>query len=700
MPDTRRVDSGHGDRREGEAGGRGRGPGRPAARRASRAVAGDGDRAPREPRTAEPERREGRRPPGLERLDGQHHDGALVRPPRRQRPGLGQAARLAGAARDQLPARPARAPLPDGVARARRAAELPQSHEGSGPGGLLHRLGRPRCDRAAVGRHRRPDRARAARRPGVGSPDRADRRRRARRGRHLGGRRRSDVQPARRGAVGRRPEPPVARPGHPRHGLRPPARDVRGRRLAGHHRQVLPPPAGAVRAPGRPGAAAAHRLDEQRGVPAPAAARPGGAARAAAGAGQGTARAREAGGGARGRRAAHRRARPGRPRPRRPARRLPGRRRGLGPADGGLRLHDQGLVAADRGPPVEPLDAAHRRAGRGARPAARLRCRRPLGDVHPGNRRGRAVRRHGRPAAAPGAASAGAPAGARRPRPPPPGHRLHPAGPRPPVLGPGPRGAPARRADRHREPRRRLVDEPRWLDRQGRRVAPAGAGRLVRRRPRAAHSLARGHPRPARRARHRREQPGRPALRARRHLEPLRRAAPAGRDAVRPVRHPGPRAVVVRDLRRRPVDPGRHPVGHHAGARGRGAPVDRHPVDRDRAARLHGVRAGVRPGPRVDVPVRPVPARPAGRLVGLLPALDPAARPDPGGDPRRRRGPRAAPAAGRRRRLPAARPEPVRRARRDHRRRRRDRPRGGGRGRGAGRERARPSTSSASPAPT
>ena len=51
--------------------------------------------------------------------------------------------------------------------------------------------------------------------------------------------------------------------------------------------------------------------------------------------------------------------RPRRPRPRRAARRLPPGRRGPRPAERRLRLHDQGLVAADRGPPGQPLRAAH-----------------------------------------------------------------------------------------------------------------------------------------------------------------------------------------------------------------------------------------------------------------------------------------------------------------------------------------------------
>ena len=113
--------------------------------------------------------------------------------------------------------------------------------------------------------------------------------------------------------------------------------------------------------------------------------------------------------------------------------------------------------------------------------------------------------------------------------------------------------------------------------------------------------LARERPRPAHRARHRRDEPRRAAGRAGRHLDARRRAAAADRHDLRPVRRPRPRAVVVRDLRRRAVDPRRHAVGRDARARGRRAPVDHHAEDRHRAAGLHRVGAGVRPGPRVDV---------------------------------------------------------------------------------------------------
>ena len=99
---------------------------------------------------------------------------------------------------------------------------------------------------------------------------------------------------------------------------------------------------------------AARRRDAQRGVPAAAARRRGRAAAAARG---GRRRPR-------GRRAAAHVPRPRRPRPRRAARRLPPGRRGARPAVGRVRLHDQGLAAADRGPPGQPLRAAQRRAVR------------------------------------------------------------------------------------------------------------------------------------------------------------------------------------------------------------------------------------------------------------------------------------------------------------------------------------------------
>ncbi len=66
------------------------------------------------------------------------------------------------------------------------------------------------------------------------------------------------------------------------------------------------------------------------------------------------------------------------------------------------------------------------------------------------------------------------------------------------------------------------------------------------------------------------------------------------RRALRPVRRTRARTVVVRHLRRRSVDPGRHPVRGHAGRRRWCAPVDQDPVDRSRTARLCQLRTGVR----------------------------------------------------------------------------------------------------------
>ena len=55
---------------------------------------------------AEPVRDQGRRASSIERLDRHRHDRAVVRVPGGARSGLGEAARVAGSARDQLPPRP------------------------------------------------------------------------------------------------------------------------------------------------------------------------------------------------------------------------------------------------------------------------------------------------------------------------------------------------------------------------------------------------------------------------------------------------------------------------------------------------------------------------------------------------------------------------------------------------------------------
>ena len=79
--------------------------------------------------------------------------------------------------------------------------------------------------------------------------------------------------------------------------------------------------------------------------------------------------------------------------------------------------------------------------------------------------------------------------------------------------------------------------------------------------------------------------------------------------------------MVVRHLRRRPVDPRRHAVRRHARPRGRRAPVRDHAEHRHRAAGLHRLRARLRPGLRVVLPARAVAARQARRHERLLPAL-------------------------------------------------------------------------------
>ena len=253
------------------------------------------------------------------------------------------------------------------------------------------------------------------------------------------------------------------------------------------------------------------------------------------------------------------------------------------------------------------------------------------------------VRRPG--AAARGARDAGGPRARAQ------GHGLDPAGVRALLRRPRARGAGGGRARGHRVSGRRHLDQPRWLDQQGRHLVAGRADRLVRRRHRHARALARDRPRPPHRARDRRGQPRRAARRAGRDVVARRPAAAAGRDDLRPVRGARARAVVVRDLRGRPVDPRRDAERRHARSGGRRAPVGHHPLDRDRAAGLRGVGARVRPGLRVDVPARALAARARGRRGRVLPTLDAADRPVAA-----QRHARGRPA----RRLPAARPPTIR----------------------------------------
>ena len=311
---------------------------------------------------------------------------------------------------------------------------------------------------------------------------------------------------------------------------------------------------------------------------------------------------------ARRRRAAGDVPRPRRPRPRRARRRLPPGRRRAGPPDRRVRLHDQGLDAADGGPPGQPLRAAERRAVRAARAARSAPTPRTRG------RRSTTTRPRRRCARRPAGGSSGRSRSSSpiRPRcPTTSGASTRARSPRSRRSGASSSTSCARR----REVADRVVTVSPdvgtstnlggWINKAGH----LGAGRpdrLVRRRHRHARALARVRPRPPHGARHRRGQPRRAARRARRHLVARRPAAAAGRHDLRPVRLARAGAVVVRDLRGRPVDPRRHAERRHARARGRRAPVGDHALDRDRAAGLRGLGARVRAGPRVDAAARAV----------------------------------------------------------------------------------------------
>ncbi|MEA2144160.1 MAG: hypothetical protein QOI64_2590, partial [Solirubrobacteraceae bacterium] len=334
------------------------------------------------------------------------------------------------------------------------------------------------------------------------------RRRRARRGGGLGGDRRSGRPAPRRGHVDRRPQPPVAGPRRPRHRRRAHRRDVRRGGLADRHRQVRPAAARPVRARRRRGAAGAHRHDAQRGVPvAPARDRRCDPRAAAQWREEHRARVARL----KRRRGLARAARPRRPRPRRPARRAAAGRRRQRPADRAVRVHDQGVVAADPGPSRQPLGAAVTGSVGGAGRRSGRRPRRPLGAVCRRHAGGAAVRGRGGAARARAVAPARAASGARRRRAHAQGRRVDPAGVRALLRRPRARGARGVRARRHGQPRRGVLDEPRRLDQPRGDLEPRRARRLVRRRHRDADPLARVRARPAHRAGDRGGQPGRRA---------------------------------------------------------------------------------------------------------------------------------------------------------------------------------------------
>ena len=158
-------------------------------------------------------------------------------------------------------------------------------------------------------------------------------------------------------------------------------------------------------------------------------------------------------------------ARPRRPRSGQADRGLPRRR--LRPPDGGVRLHDQGLVSAGRGPSRESLRAADPRPDARAGRGARRRRRRSVGRVRPGRPRGRALRRRGNGAGAgrtgAGVSAAGAGgAGSKAPW-----CGIDPAGLRALLRRPRARRPRGGRAGGHGQPGRGQLDQPGRLDQQG-----------------------------------------------------------------------------------------------------------------------------------------------------------------------------------------------------------------------------------------
>ena len=255
------------------------------------------------------------------------------------------------------------------------------------------------------------------------------------------------------------------------------------------------------------------------------------------------------------------------------------------PTQRGVRLHREGLGAADGRRPAEPRRAAVPRAGR------RL----------PRARSGSTSERRVGPVRARDSAE-GAAVRVRRRRP------EQPAGAAPaPAADPAARSASSTASPSPRR-RRSAACSP------GSATRPEVAARLVTTSPdvsvstnlggwinkmgvfspheqqdflgdRAPPALAAGPDRTAHRAGHQRDEPVPHAPRARPRPRAPRRAPAADRHGLRPLRLPWARRAHLRALQRRPLRGGRDAVRHHAGARGRRAPVDHHRLDRDGAAR-------------------------------------------------------------------------------------------------------------------
>ena len=119
----------------------------PPATRGARpqgAVAGHVDDPQRQSHPAQRRWREGRRASGLLCLRKHTVDGALCAHPAAGRPDRGQAARIAGHARDPLPLRPSDARKFGAVPRVRRRPVVSVAHERRLPGRFLHGFGRSR----------------------------------------------------------------------------------------------------------------------------------------------------------------------------------------------------------------------------------------------------------------------------------------------------------------------------------------------------------------------------------------------------------------------------------------------------------------------------------------------------------------------------------------------------------------------------
>ena len=279
------------------------------------------------------------------------HDRALLRASARARSRLGQAARRSRAPRDQLPARTLDRALPDDAARVRRAAELSEPDQGSGPVDFSTGSVGIGATATHLERDRPPLRRRPLRRPAGRAPRRARGRRRARRGRDLGGARRSAGAAPRRSALDRRPEPAVARPGRAGHcGRRDLAAMFEAAGWQTHRRSSMAAGSRAVRP--RPGGEALRRridsmsneeyqrLLRSAAAEAPRPRSPGRLATAASIA--------LLIGDLDDAELAPALPRPRRPRPRSCCSTRSGNRRGDRPAVGDLRLHDQGAGACRR----------------------------------------------------------------------------------------------------------------------------------------------------------------------------------------------------------------------------------------------------------------------------------------------------------------------------------------------------------------